>query len=92
VAIGHCPLDALCDRCLDDAFGTLKGTAACRGEAWARDVASKVSAARRRQAWPRSSPKAAAIALRKVEDLARDPRLLARLAVELEAWAARAWS
>jgi hypothetical protein len=68
-------------------FDNLRGTAACRGEAWAADVARRC---RRDQPWPRTE-RAAAIALRKVEDLARDPLLLELLAAELARWAERRW-
>lgn len=66
----------------------LRGTAACRGEAWAESVARRC---RRDQPWPRT-PRAAAIARRKVEDLARDERLIELLAVELARWAERRWT
>jgi hypothetical protein len=89
MAHGHCPPNALCDRCLEDAFGQFKGVAACRGEAWARDVAKRIP---REMPWPSSSPKITAIAQRKVADITADPRLRERLAAELAAWAAKAWA
>jgi hypothetical protein len=88
VAHGHCPPDKLCDRCLEDAFGQFKGIAACRGEAWARDVARKV---RREMPWPSFEGKAKAMAIGRVADMTRDARLREKLAAELAAWAAKAW-
>ena len=44
----------------------------------------------RAQAWP-CTERARAIARRKVADLSTDERLAARLAGELERWAARWW-
>ncbi|MBA3392127.1 MAG: hypothetical protein H0T89_05755 [Deltaproteobacteria bacterium] len=83
-----CARDELCDRCLDDAFAQLRGVAACRGEVWAMDVARQVP---RTRPWP-ATDRATSIARRKVGDLSSDPRLAARLAAELERWAARWWS
>jgi hypothetical protein len=68
-------------------FDNLRGTAACRGEAWAESVARRC---RRDQPWPRTE-RAAAIARMKVEDLARDERLLEMLADELARWAELRW-
>lgn len=89
-AVEACPCarDRLCDRCVEDGFRQLRGVAACRGEAWAVDVAKRC---RTRQPWPRGE-RSMAIARRKVEDLTRDARLVERLADELERWAARRWS
>jgi hypothetical protein len=83
-----CPRDRLCDLCLAGAFDNLRGTAACRGEIWADRVSCSVP---RSRAWPAHEGKAAAIALRKVEDLTRDDRRLEMLAAELARWAARRW-
>jgi hypothetical protein len=46
----------------------------------------------RSQPWPAWNDKVAAIAMRKVSDLARDEKLLALLAAELAAWAAKRWA
>jgi len=78
----------LCDRCRDALFSQLRGTAACRGEAWADRVAAYVAPAR---VWPPHEGRTADIARRLVRDLARDRRLLEMLAGELAAWAARRW-
>lgn len=83
-----CARDQLCDRCVDDAFAQLRGVAACRGEVWAMEVAKSC---RRDRPWPRTE-RARAIAHRKVSDLCADSRLAARLAGELEHWAARWWA
>lgn len=83
-----CARDQLCDRCVDDAFAQLRGVAACRGEVWAMAVAKTCP---RTRPWP-CSERARAIARRKVADLAADERLCARLASELERWAARWWA
>ena len=79
---------ALCDRCIADVFAQLRGVAACRGEVWAMDLARRVP---RTQPWPSGSDQVNAIARTKVADLARDPKLLERLAAELAKWAARWW-
>jgi hypothetical protein len=79
---------ALCDRCVDDLFAQLGGVAACRGETWANSVMARV---RTHEPWP-ETPKAWAIAQRRVEDLTRDQRLLARLTAEVAKYAARRWS
>lgn len=83
-----CPTDRLCDQCVADTFAQLAGVAACRGENWAESVSHTVP---RSQPWP-SSPRATAIALRKVADLSQDERLRSRLAAEVERWAARRWA
>lgn len=83
-----CARDQLCDRCVDDAFAQLRGVAACRGEVWAMEVAKQCP---RGRPWP-CSPRAHAIARRKVGDLSADARLADRLAGELERWAARWWT
>jgi hypothetical protein len=70
----------LCERCAADLFACLKGTAACRGEYWARSVARRCPSLRSR-AWPRT-PKSRGLVLDRVHDLTRDSRLRARLADE----------
>jgi hypothetical protein len=87
--MGCCSRDQLCDRCLEDALAQLRGVAACRGEYWARSVASRVA---RTKPWPAYEGRCASIAREKVDDLGRDARLreeLARLCVH---WAARWWA
>ncbi len=84
----HCPMDALCDRCVEDMYRQLCGVAACRGEFWASEVAKKVP---REMPWP-DSDKMRAIARRKVGDMTRDTRLAERLAAELAAAAERRWA
>jgi hypothetical protein len=88
VVVCDCPRDRLCEICLARAWDTLRGVAATRGEVWAEDIARRVGL---RKAWPGYDGLAAAIAARKVADLSEDPRLRARLAVELARWAARRW-
>jgi hypothetical protein len=83
-----CARDALCDRCVEDAFAQLRGVAACRGEVWAMTVAKTC---RRDRPWP-CTERSRAIARRKVDDLCADERLAARLADELARWAARWWN
>lgn len=83
-----CPSSKLCPLCLDGRFAQLRGVAACRGEAWASAVALRARAIAQ---WP-TTEKMFAIARRKVEDLAIDPRLLELLVGELVAWAARRWT
>lgn len=83
----ECPSEALCPLCLDGRFSQLRGVAACRGEAWATAVALQT---RSSSQWP-TTEKMLGIARRKVEDLARDPRLLEMLTAELARWAARRW-
>jgi hypothetical protein len=78
-----CSRDALCDQCVDDGFAQLRGVAACRGEYWAAHLPASSR--------PWNAAKAIAIARLKVADLARDPRLLERLAAELVRWAQRRW-
>jgi hypothetical protein len=84
-----CASEQLCPLCLDGRFAQLRGVAACRGEAWATNTAARVPCDR---AWPRDSERATRIAREKVEDLARDPRLLELLAGELAVWAERRWN
>lgn len=66
----------------------LKGTAACRGEAWADRVALEVP---RSRAWPPHLGRPAELARGLVRDLTRDADLLELLAAELAKWAARRW-
>ena len=83
-------MDALCDACVDAMFAHLRGTAACRGERWATDLA-----ARRRAPWipwPVDNGHVLELAAGRVKDLTRDPRLRALLAAELVAYAARRWN
>lgn len=88
--ICDCPPERLCETCLAGRFDNLRGTAATRGECWAARVA-KIVRGRRDRPWPRYDEKVAAIAKRKVEDLARDERLLGLLAAECASWAAKRW-
>ena len=83
-----CPSEALCPLCLDGRWSQLRGVAACRGEAWATAVALEKQS---REPWP-TTEKMLGIARRKVEDLARDPRLIEMLTAELARWAARRWA
>lgn len=83
-----CPRDQLCDLCRAGLFDNLRGTAACRGERWADEVARVVP---RDRPWPAWNDRVAAIARRKVEDMARDERLLVLFAAELATWAAKRW-
>lgn len=84
-----CPSDQLCKLCLEGRFAQLRGVAACRGEAWAEDMRDVRGAP---IDWPVDSEKMRRIAERKVEDLARDPRLAKMLADELVRWAAKRWA
>jgi len=83
-----CPANRLCDRCREQMFSQLKGTAACRGEAWADRVAGEVS---RDRGWPPHAGRPAELARGLVRDLTRDDGLLELLAAELAKWAARRW-
>ncbi len=84
------PSKPLCDRCVDDCFKQLGGTAACRGEFWAMDLAKDPKL--RAQPWPGATDKVMRIARQKCADLTRDERLLEQLAAELARWAERWWS
>jgi hypothetical protein len=88
VVLCGCPSNAMCDRCREQSFMQLKGTAACRGEAWADRVALEVA---RDRAWPSFVGRVAELARGKVADLSRDPQLRESLAMELWQWAARRW-
>jgi hypothetical protein len=77
----------LCDDCLHEQFAQLGGTAQCRGENWARAVASVIQVDR---PWP-NTEKQRAGALRKVQDLTRDHRLRELLADEVTVGASRWW-
>lgn len=80
----------LCDECLESWLGHLRGTARARGMAWAQHVATTIPPPSR--PWPAFEGRAAAIATRKVTDIAAgDERLLAALARECWADAARWW-
>lgn len=83
-----CPEDGLCIGCRGYRFEQLKGVAARRADEWADSVAARVTTS---QPWP-DTPAVYAIAMRKVEDLARDRRLLELLAGELVRWAAKRWN
>jgi hypothetical protein len=83
-----CPSDALCTLCLDGRFAQLRGVAACRGEAWADDLAQTEY---RNHPWPVGSEKMRTIARAKVADIARDPKLLEMLVDELVKWAEKRW-
>lgn len=89
VVLCPCPRDALCGPCRASLFAQLKGTAACRGEAWAERVARQVPQSR---VWPPHEGRAAELARGLVRDLTRDAKLLDMLAAELAWWAARRWS
>lgn len=84
-----CPRDRLCDTCYGGTWDNLRGVAATRGEAWADSVRQRVRDGR---PWPPHAGRVAGLALAKVADLTRDPRLRAALAAELGAWAARRWA
>lgn len=89
-----CPCRAtetLCQLCREGLFAQLRGAAACRGERWASTVGERKPMLRAKP-WPAYEGRAAAIALRKVADLTRDPKLREQLAVELATWAARRWA
>lgn len=66
----------------------LAGVARSRGERWAISVASRCG---RERPWPRT-PKARAIAISKIADIADDPELREYFADEVEAYAARWWA
>jgi len=82
----------LCDRCVDDDLAALGRHAAARGYAWGQRVARSVGA--HRQPWPTwdASPRLQKLAREKVADLARDARLLERLAQRCAAEAAHAYA
>jgi hypothetical protein len=80
--------DPLCDACLGEQLAHLRGVAQCRGENWARAIATVCPIDKR---WP-TSEKTRAIAMRKTADLTRDGRLHELLADECELGAARWWN
>ncbi len=88
VVCDQCTLDRLCDVHLDGMLACLRGVAALRGELWAESVARRAG---RDRPWP-TGEKPHAIAVRKVADLARDVRLVEKLADHAERWAARWWA
>lgn len=76
--------------CRDGLFSQLRGTAACRGEGWAAELAEK-----RRDPWvpwPAGSAKVREAAVVRVADLTRDLRLREQLVDELIAWASKRWN
>lgn len=83
-----CPSDRLCDACLGARFAQLRGAAASRGETWADEVALKIDGER---PWPAWSDALAEKAMKRVADLAPDPRLRAMLAAEANAYAKSRW-
>lgn len=85
-----CPRARLCAACVDRALYWHSGAAAARGTRWAESVA------RRRpdlldQPWPALEGKALDMALRKVDDLSDDPRVLEQLAVSVDRCARQRW-
>jgi hypothetical protein len=82
-----CSSAALCTECRHSRRMQLVGVARSRGERWAASVALRCN---RERPWPRT-PKAHAIALTKVADIAEDVELRVDFAHELEAYAARWW-
>lgn len=80
--------DPLCDDCVREQHAQLGGVAQCRGESWARAIASVCPIDKR---WPRTE-RSRAIAMRKTADLTRDERLHEMLADECELGAERWWN
>ena len=74
---------------MHDSLAQLRGVAACRGETWARSVATRTH---RRQTWPGYNGRCAQLARDKVSDLGRDERLQDELARLVVHWAARWWN
>lgn len=90
VAFGCCTdRGRLCDRCVADELAHLRGVAACRGEAWATSVASRIAT---RDPWPAFEGRARDLARTKTEDLGPDERLHEQLARICNEWAARRWA
>ena len=71
-------------------FAHLRGVAANRGEHWANAHAL----ARRSPwiPWPVESEKVRSMAVHRIADITRDPRLQSKLVDELVRWAARRWN
>jgi hypothetical protein len=86
--ITFCACDPMCDVCLAQRLSWVKGIAQARGENWARAVARVVPID---QPWPMTE-RMHAIARRKMDDLASDPRLLELLTDEVIEGAARWWN
>jgi hypothetical protein len=73
---------------VSEQLAQLRGVAQCRGENWARAIATVCPVDKR---WP-TGEKTRAIALRKTADLTRDQRLHDLLAGQCEIGAARWWN
>src|SRR5262245_2902158 len=85
--IAFCGCAPLCDACLAQHLSWFKGIAQARGENWARAVARVVPVDR---PWPMTE-RMRAIARRKMDDLAKDARLVELLADETIEGARRWW-
>jgi len=71
----------LCDRCVDEKFDQLCGTAGARGYAWGQQVAAELERrGRTLPPWPAFAGRCREIAMRKIAGLVDDARLLQQLA------------
>jgi hypothetical protein len=84
-----CPSDKLCDAHVDAMFAHLRGVAANRGAHWANEL----QLARRQPwtPWTVDSERVRAMAVTRIADITRDPRLQVKLVDELVRWAAKRW-
>ena len=81
-----CGCDPLCDACIEQHLSWYRGIAYNRGERWARAIAEVIPI---EKTWP-TTEKMRAIARRRVDDLARDQRLL-ELLTDLAIEGAATW-
>jgi hypothetical protein len=79
----------LCDDCLGRELLAKRGQADVLGQCWAERICR--GELRARDAWPTLEEKTLQIARRQVRSLAKDPRLIDKLAVACSAGAAAWW-
>jgi hypothetical protein len=89
MAFCDCPAEQLCERCYGRELAVKARQADVVGQCWAERVCR--GELRWRESWPEHEATTLAIAARKVEQLAADPRLRAELAVACSAGAAAWW-
>jgi hypothetical protein len=86
-----CPREQLCAACLDRALLWHSGMAAVWGGTWAESVAERHPELLVRP-WPPAEGRAREIAVRKLAELAADPRVIEHLLEQHHAGAVRAWA
>ena len=84
-----CDDDQLCERCFGRELTAKRGQARVVGECWAERICR--GALRAKPVWPEHDGKALRIARRLVLTLAKDPRLIDKLAVACNGGAAAWW-